>query len=259
MFDDQINPNLGGSVPPRPNQPVTPPPAAPYAPPVPPMASFKEPEDIFTDVDANELAVKGPAQPVARPGVPLAALPPLGQPTPVRPVMPPPRPMLPEEEKSPLLGRILKIAVLVIIVLAALAGLAVAGWYGYTRFFGAAIPVTPAANANAGVNTGQPVNINVPLNPAPPSDPGTVVNVNLPPTPPPDTDRDGLTDAEELLYGTNINVADTDADGLTDRDEIKIFKTDPKNSDSDGDKYLDGEEVQHGYDPKGPGKLLKIE
>lgn len=48
-----------------------------------------------------------------------------------------------------------------------------------------------------------------------------------------DADQDGLTAAQERTYGTNS-----------------------QNKDSDGDAYLDGEEVQNGYDPLGPGKLL---
>ena len=53
----------------------------------------------------------------------------------------------------------------------------------------------------------------------------------------------------------NVNAAlDPDNDGLTDAQEI-IYGTDPKNPDTDGDSYLDGEEVQHGYNPNGPGKL----
>jgi len=73
-----------------------------------------------------------------------------------------------------------------------------------------------------------------------------------------DTDGDGLTDEEENFLGTNINSADSDADGLPDRDEVEIYKTDPLNQDSDGDGYLDGEEVRGGYDPKGSGKLLEL-
>lgn len=46
---------------------------------------------------------------------------------------------------------------------------------------------------------------------------------------PTDTDGDGLSDAEESFYGTNLN-----------------------NPDTDGDGYLDGEEVASGYDPRIP-------
>ncbi|MBI5913351.1 ferric reductase-like transmembrane domain-containing protein [Candidatus Azambacteria bacterium] len=42
---------------------------------------------------------------------------------------------------------------------------------------------------------------------------------------------------------------DSDLDGLTDQGEIQVFKTDPLDQDTDGDGYLDGEEVMLGSDP----------
>ncbi|HPL95271.1 MAG TPA: hypothetical protein PLF15_00615 [bacterium] len=48
---------------------------------------------------------------------------------------------------------------------------------------------------------------------------------------------------------------DSDNDSLTDIEE-EIFGTDLNNPDSDGDGYLDGEEVLNGYNPMGPGKLI---
>lgn len=74
-----------------------------------------------------------------------------------------------------------------------------------------------------------------------------------------DTDKDGLTDAEEITVGTNPQKADSDADGLFDYDEVKKFGTDPLNADTDADSYLDGEEILGGYNPKGAGKLLNFE
>jgi|GEM_PF-3547631 len=47
---------------------------------------------------------------------------------------------------------------------------------------------------------------------------------------------------------------DTDNDGLVDTLETQ-YKTDPKNPDSDGDGYKDGEEVKNGYNPLGVGKM----
>lgn len=71
-----------------------------------------------------------------------------------------------------------------------------------------------------------------------------------------DTDSDGLSDKDEAkVYKTNPLVSDTDNDGLSDRDEIFVWKTDPNNPDTDGDTFLDGAEVQNGYNPNGPGKL----
>ncbi|PIT94907.1 hypothetical protein COT98_01760 [Candidatus Falkowbacteria bacterium CG10_big_fil_rev_8_21_14_0_10_39_9] len=50
---------------------------------------------------------------------------------------------------------------------------------------------------------------------------------------------------------------DADSDGLSDLLEAK-FKTDIVNPDSDSDGYVDGLEINHGYDPlKGDGAKLK--
>jgi len=73
-----------------------------------------------------------------------------------------------------------------------------------------------------------------------------------------DSDNDGLTDAEEKTLGTDPNNPDTDGDGLFDGEEVKVYKTDPLNPDTDGDGFKDGDEVKNGYDPKGPGKLIRI-
>lgn len=75
---------------------------------------------------------------------------------------------------------------------------------------------------------------------------------------PVDSDRDGLTDEEELALGTSIRSADTDSDGLSDKDEVKAWGTNPLNPDTDGDGYIDGDEVDNGFDPKGSGKLFEI-
>lgn len=42
-----------------------------------------------------------------------------------------------------------------------------------------------------------------------------------------DEDKDGLTNAEEEVLGTNIHSVDTDADGLTDYYEVNVSKTRP--------------------------------
>ena len=47
---------------------------------------------------------------------------------------------------------------------------------------------------------------------------------------------------------------DTDQDGLSDADE-STYGTDPNNPDTDGDGYLDGPEVESGYNPLGEGAL----
>lgn len=74
-----------------------------------------------------------------------------------------------------------------------------------------------------------------------------------------DTDGDGYSDWEELNNGFSplensglrLEEADFDNDGLTDKMELN-FKTDIKTADTDGDGFLDGEEVRAGYDPLDP-------
>ncbi|MCR4311767.1 MAG: hypothetical protein NUV56_00625 [Candidatus Uhrbacteria bacterium] len=73
-----------------------------------------------------------------------------------------------------------------------------------------------------------------------------------------DSDGDGLSNAEELEYGTSVTKADTDGDGLGDREEVEVYDTDPKEVDTDGDTFLDGQEVAGGYNPNGPGRLFEV-
>lgn len=73
-----------------------------------------------------------------------------------------------------------------------------------------------------------------------------------------DSDNDGLSDEEEIDYGTDPNNADSDNDGLSDREELEQWGTDPLNADTDGDTYEDGSEIENGYDPKGAGRLFTI-
>lgn len=51
---------------------------------------------------------------------------------------------------------------------------------------------------------------------------------------------------------------DSDKDGLKDWQEIQTYFSDPCKTDTDGDGYLDGEEISSGYDPtkKAPGDEL---
>jgi hypothetical protein len=48
--------------------------------------------------------------------------------------------------------------------------------------------------------------------------------------------------------------ADLDADGLTQADE-ETYGTNPNDSDTDKDGYMDGAEVENGYNPNGAGRL----
>ena len=64
-----------------------------------------------------------------------------------------------------------------------------------------------------------------------------------------DADEDGLTNANELRNGTNLNKKDTDGDGLTDGEEVLTYHTDPTARDTDGDGLTDGDEIVLGLDP----------
>lgn len=63
-----------------------------------------------------------------------------------------------------------------------------------------------------------------------------------------DNDNDGVTNADEYIYGTDPNISDSDGDGISDADEI-AGGTNPSDEDSDGDLIPDGEELQNGTDP----------
>ena len=64
-----------------------------------------------------------------------------------------------------------------------------------------------------------------------------------------DIDEDGISNAEEIVLGTDPRSSDTDEDGLSDYDEINTHHTDPLNEDTDGDSIMDGSEWKIGLDP----------
>ena len=67
-----------------------------------------------------------------------------------------------------------------------------------------------------------------------------------------DDDGDGLTNADEAVYGANPLVADTDGDGLLDGTEVATYGTSPVVYDTDGDAVGDGDEVAIGTNPLAP-------
>lgn len=89
--------------------------------------------------------------------------------------------------------------------------------------------------------------------PAPPTEP--IVTPAIPEvTPPALPQPEALIELPSVLLGESV---DTDHDNISDVAE-ELFKTDPFNSDTDGDKYPDGHELYYLYNPAGfePIKLI---
>ncbi len=85
-----------------------------------------------------------------------------------------------------------------------------------------------------------------------------VITVQAPP-PDPDQDDDMMEDWWEIRFGLSISdpsdaLEDPDGDGLTNLEEFDYYKSkgdllNPKNPDTDGDGYKDGDELDYGSDP----------
>jgi hypothetical protein len=73
-----------------------------------------------------------------------------------------------------------------------------------------------------------------------------------------DQDHDGVRLEVEKNNGSSDSSADTDKDGLSDFEEIYYWLTHPGKKDTDGDSFSDGDEVQSGYSPNGPGGTSSI-
>lgn len=66
-------------------------------------------------------------------------------------------------------------------------------------------------------------------------------------------DKETMLDCEEVAIGSAA-LMDSDNDGLTNEQEAQLG-TDPRNPDTDGDGFKDGDEVKAGYNPKGAGRI----
>ena len=71
-----------------------------------------------------------------------------------------------------------------------------------------------------------------------------------------DFDVDGLTNLQELDILTNPLNKDTDGDKLLDGQEIEVYNTNPLDKDTDGDYVLDGEEIRISTDPLNPNEMF---
>lgn len=68
--------------------------------------------------------------------------------------------------------------------------------------------------------------------------------------------RESIENGKQNKNEQQVSQVDTDRDGLSDIDELK-YGTDPNNPDTDGDTYTDFEEISNGYNPLGEGKLIQ--
>lgn len=64
-----------------------------------------------------------------------------------------------------------------------------------------------------------------------------------------DYDNDGLSNIEEVGYGTSLENNDTDYDTLSDYDEINKYNINPLSIDTDEDGLSDADEIKLGLDP----------
>ena len=68
--------------------------------------------------------------------------------------------------------------------------------------------------------------------------------------------QDFASKADLISLENILKATDTDKDGLSDYEEVTIYKSNPNKRDTDGDGFADKDEVDRGYSPIGPGKLI---
>ncbi|MEK9130951.1 MAG: thrombospondin type 3 repeat-containing protein [Patescibacteria group bacterium] len=156
-------------------------------------------------------------------------------PKPVAPPPPPPKPVVPP--KPPVKHRPPTVLIVGLVVLA----LVIAG----AAYALSTLNKTTTPSTNTVVNT-EPVKPKPECSDEDPCDAGFECN-----------QAKKCAVLEEPEPATPVGGADTDSDGLTDIEEV-LFGSDPRDADTDHDSYLDGNEVYHLYNPRGdaPGLLI---
>lgn len=165
----------------------------------------------------------------------------------------PPEPPVPNKRKYILIGVII-FAIIIVLIGGAIWAL---NYFNNTNNANTEINTNTAVNTNEAVNTNVNLNANVnknlnaifnqntnAANANANMSVNTATNINA-------TNTNANTNANaNANANTIINSAllDTDNDGLTDEQE-EIYGTDRINPDTDGDGYLDGEEVENGFNP----------
>lgn len=170
--------------------------------------------------------------------------------------------------------------IITLVVVVVVAGLGVAGLFIFNKVVKTNANtantnlLTNTANRNANTNTSlntntvtnttlntNTTNANTSANVNEASNTNTVANSNTNATANTNTTSNTNT---SVTTGPLPSSLDTDSDGLTDVEEV-VYGTDPKNADTDGDTFIDGKKVQADgsvigelvnlYNPKGAAKL----
>ncbi|MFH1890443.1 MAG: hypothetical protein ABIJ91_02675 [Candidatus Kuenenbacteria bacterium] len=263
MFDDQpnkkqdtasefIQPNMPTPVPsPQTNPSVNAPAAAP-------AAETKEPDDIFAVSDPAPKPNVGSNQPIQTTSADISVKKPAvaalstqtseelepaikSTPSVFTPKSSSSGQLVPDTARQPKAGKNI-VFLIVILLIACLAIASIIWWFVSRSQKQPASNVVMEALQNS-LNTNTNLDTQDKIKEELPQEKNSLSDI------PKDSDGDGLSDEDEIMYGTSLNSSDTDGDGLFDREEIQIYKTDPLKTDTDNDGIDDRQEVLGNTDP----------